>query len=46
MSGRNPNEVMLNPSGCFDTGPSSGGWGHVAVKMNAELKFIIMSEQT
>ena len=37
MNGRNPNEVMFNTSGCFDTGPSCGGWGHVMVKMNAEL---------
>ena len=37
MNGRNPNEVMFNTSGCFDTGPSCGGWGHVVVKMNAEL---------
>ena len=39
MNGRNPNEVMFNTSGCFDTGPSCGGWGHVVVKMNAELIF-------
>ena len=37
LNGRNPNEVMFNTSGCFDTGPSCGGWGHVVVKMNAEL---------
>jgi hypothetical protein len=37
MNGRDPNEVMFNTSGCFDTGPSCGGWGHVVVKMNAEL---------
>ena len=36
MNGRNPNEVMFNTSGCFDTGPSCGGWGHVVVKMSAE----------
>ena len=36
MNGRNPNEVMFNTSGCFDTGPSCGGWGHVVVRMNAE----------
>lgn len=38
MNGRNPNEVMFNTTGCFDTGPSCGGWGHVVVKMTAELK--------
>jgi len=37
MNGRDPNEVMFNTSGCFDTGPSCGGWGHVVVKMSAEL---------
>jgi hypothetical protein len=37
MNGRNPNEVMFNTSGCFDPGPSCGGWGHVVVRMNAEL---------
>ena len=37
LNGRNPNEVMFNTSGCFATGPSCGGWGHVVVKMNAEL---------
>jgi len=38
MNGRNPNEVMFNTTGCFDTGPSCGGWGHVVVRMGAELK--------
>ena len=38
MNGRDPNEVMFNTTGCFDTGPICGGWGHVVVKMNAELK--------
>ncbi len=38
MNGRNPNEVMFNTTGCFDTGPMCGGWGHVVVKMFAELK--------
>ena len=38
MNGRNPNEVMFNTTGCFDTGPICGGWGHVVVKMTAELK--------
>lgn len=38
MNGRNPNEVMFNTTGCFDTGPMCGGWGHVVVKMVAELK--------
>ena len=38
MNGRNPNEVMFNTTGCFDTGPSCGGWGHVVVRMTAELK--------
>jgi hypothetical protein len=37
MNGRDPNEVMFNASGCFDTGPSCGGWGHVVVRMHAEL---------
>ncbi len=38
MNGRNPNEVMFNTTGCFDCGPMCGGWGHVVVKMVAELK--------
>ena len=38
MNGRDPNEVMFNTTGCFDTGPSCGGWGHVVVKMTAELR--------
>jgi len=38
MNGRDPNEVMFNTTGCFDTGPSCGGWGHVVVKMTAERK--------
>jgi len=38
MNGRDPNEVMFNTTGCFDTGPMCGGWGHVVVKMSAELK--------
>jgi len=38
MNGRNPNEVMFNTTGCFDTGPICGGWGHVVVRMTAELK--------
>jgi len=37
MNGRDPNEVMFNTTGCFDTGPACGGWGHVAVRMTAEL---------
>ena len=37
MNGRDPNEVMFNTTGCFDTGPACGGWGHVVVKMTAEL---------
>ena len=36
MNGRDPNEVMFNTSGCFDAGPSCGGWGHVVVRMKAE----------
>jgi hypothetical protein len=36
MNGRNPNDVMFNTTGCFDTGPSCGGWGHVVVRMTAE----------
>ncbi len=38
MNGRDPNEVMFNTTGCFDTGPQCGGWGHVAVKMTAVPK--------
>ncbi len=38
MNGRDPNEVMFNTTGCFDTGPSCGGWGHVVVRMRAEVK--------
>lgn len=38
MSGRDPNEVMFNTTGCFDTGPSCGGWGHIVVRVTAELK--------
>jgi len=37
MNGRNPNEVMFNTTGCFDTGVGCGGWGHIVVKMTAEL---------
>ncbi len=39
MNGRDPNEVIFNTTGCFDTGPLCGGWGHVVVKMTAESKF-------
>ena len=35
MNGRDPNEVMFNKTGCFDTGPQCGGWGHVVIKMTA-----------
>ena len=38
MNGRDPNEVMFNTTGCFDTGPQCGGWGHVVVKMTAVSK--------
>jgi len=38
MNGRDPNEVMFNTTGCFDSGPMCGGWGHVVVRMIAELK--------
>lgn len=38
MNGRDPNEVMFDTTGCFDTGPSCGGWGHVVVRMRAEVK--------
>jgi hypothetical protein len=38
MNGRDPNEVMFNTTGCFDTGPQCGGWGHVTVKMTAVPK--------
>ncbi len=37
VNGRDPNEVMFNTTGCFDTGPFCGGWGHIVVKMTAEL---------
>jgi hypothetical protein len=37
LNERDPNEVMFNTSGCFDTGPSCGGRGNVVVKMYAEL---------
>ena len=36
MNGRDPNEVMFTTTGCFDTGPACGGWGHVVVRMRAE----------
>ena len=35
MNGRDPNEVMFNTTGCFDTGVACGGWGHIVVKMSA-----------
>jgi hypothetical protein len=35
LNGRDPNEVMFNATGCYDTGSSCGGWGHVVVKMTA-----------
>jgi hypothetical protein len=38
MNGRDPNEVMFNTTGCFDTGPQCGGWGHVVIKMTAVKK--------
>ena len=38
MNGRDPNEVMFNTTGCFDTGPQCGGWGHVVIKMGAVKK--------
>ena len=38
MNGRDPNEVIFNSTGCFDTGPLCGGWGHVVVRMRAEEK--------
>lgn len=38
MNGRDPNEVMFNTTGCFDTGPQCGGWGHVVIKMSAVPK--------
>ena len=38
MNGRDPNEVMFNSTGCFDTGPACGGWGHVVVRMSAEVR--------
>jgi hypothetical protein len=38
MNGRDPNEVMFNTTGCFDTGLYCGGWGHVVIKMTAVKK--------
>jgi hypothetical protein len=38
MNGRDPNEVMFNTTGCFDTGPGCGGWGHIVVRMTAERR--------
>ena len=38
MNGRDPNEVMFNTTGCFDTGPQCGGWGHVVIKVTAVKK--------
>jgi hypothetical protein len=38
LNGRDPNEVMFNRTGCFDVGPACGGWGHIIVEMNAELR--------
>jgi len=38
LNGRDPNEVMFNTTGCYDTGPYCGGWGHVVVKMSAVKK--------
>jgi len=38
MNGQDPNGVMFNTTGCFDTGPSCDGWGHVVVRMTAEAK--------
>jgi hypothetical protein len=38
LNGRDPNEVMFNTTGCYDTGPSCGGWGHIVVKMTAVKK--------
>jgi len=35
MNGRDPNEVMFNTTGCFDTGPLCGGWGHIVIRMKA-----------
>ncbi len=35
INGRDPNEVVFNTTGCFDTGPQCGGWGHVVLKMSA-----------
>jgi hypothetical protein len=29
---------MFNTTGCFDTGPQCGGWGHVTIKMTAVKK--------
>lgn len=39
MNGRDPNEVIFNTTGCFDTGPKCGGWGHIIIKMSAVSKF-------
>lgn len=36
MNGRDPNQVIFNRTGCFDVGPTCGGWGHVVVEVRAE----------
>ncbi|MGA2468740.1 MAG: hypothetical protein ABSH06_30920 [Thermodesulfobacteriota bacterium] len=46
MNGRDPNEVVFNTTGCFDTGPHCGGWGHVVVKMNAVTSSIAHSAKS
>ncbi len=38
LNGRDPNEVMFNTTGCYDTGAACGGWGHIVVRMSAVKK--------
>jgi hypothetical protein len=38
MNGRDPARVMFDTTGCFDTGPRCGGWGHIVVRMSAEKR--------
>jgi hypothetical protein len=38
-NGKDPNDVMFNTTGCFDTGPQCRGKGHVEIKMTAESRF-------
>ena len=38
MNGRNPNEIIFNRTGCFDVGPTCGGWGHIVLEVKAVLR--------